>query len=61
MIEKQFRNLPIKFWQWYARYQTKLCPVAGHGMASEHTVKELVWCALKKRIIEDWEVPEDLR
>ena len=56
-----FRGLPIKFWQWYARYQAKPCPVEGHDMASAHTVKELVQCALKKGIIEGSEVPEDLK
>jgi hypothetical protein len=55
------QDFPIKFWQWYADTQTRLCSVDGHGQMSNHTTRELARCAVAKGIITWSEVPDDFK
>jgi hypothetical protein len=58
MEEKRF---PQKFWDWYALGQGRLCTVDGHGQLSDHSVKELAICAVKKGIIDWADVPDEFK
>lgn len=58
MIEEMYKeqsqtldySCPL-LWEWYAKHQAELCPVDGHKPLSDHTVPELVQCALNRGVI----------
>ena len=53
------QRFPQKFWDWYAEGKARPCPVHGHGILSNHSIRQLAECAVKKGVIDWADVPED--
>jgi hypothetical protein len=54
------QRFPQKFWDWYAEGKARSCPVHG-GILSNHSIRQLAECAVKKGVIDWADVPEDFK